>query len=142
MARKASDAFCKAHERWTPSEKKLGEELCKDLLNIHVFFETEKKFQEGLASCRMAVGCDENSAYAWHKFGTHYSHLNKSEEALAAFDKAISLESKYASPWDGKGNVLYNLNKPDEALVAYDKAIELNPKYASPWNGKAWLFPV
>lgn len=91
----------------------------------------EKKFEEAIEECKIAIELDPDYGNAYNDIGTYLFALNRFDEAVYWFQKAIDnpdYQMKHVS--------LYHLGKIYElkgsfytALKYFSDSIELNPDY-------------
>ena len=86
------------------------------------------RFEEGLASCDMAIKHDPKNLNAFTGRGACLHELKRLDEALPSYDMAIKQDPTFTEAFFAKSICLRDLNRLEEALAVNDMAIKAQSK--------------
>ncbi|NES04402.1 MAG: tetratricopeptide repeat protein [Okeania sp. SIO2F4] len=102
---------------------------------------TEKKFDEAIASCELAIKIEENYFPAYKTLGNAWQVQGKLAEAENWYKKALEIKSDWPEVYANLGSLYGMQQKWQEAVSYYQKAVSLKPDFAGAYRNmtKIWL---
>ncbi|MGB3514347.1 MAG: tetratricopeptide repeat protein [Microcoleaceae cyanobacterium] len=112
--------------------------------NFHKKAETylsERKFDEAIASCELAVKIEQDYAPAYKTLGNAWQAKGKLDEAEMWYKKALEIRSDWPEVYANIGSLYARQQKWQEAISYYQKAVALKPNFAGAYRNmaKVWL---
>ncbi|NET26208.1 tetratricopeptide repeat protein [Okeania sp. SIO1I7] len=101
----------------------------------------EKKLDEAIASCELAIKIEENYAPAYKTLGNVWQAKGKLEAAENYYKKALEIKSNWPEIYANLGSLYAMQQKWQEAISYYQKAVEVKPDFAGAYRNmaKVWL---
>ncbi len=99
------------------------------------FFNTQN-FSQAISNYTLALGIDQNHAYAYNGRGKSYGSQNQFDLAIEDFNKAITLSPDYSDAYANRGFIFSKKNQHDLAIKDYTKAISLTPNFTWAYNSR------
>ncbi|OZH54336.1 hypothetical protein AFK68_11600 [Hydrocoleum sp. CS-953] len=102
---------------------------------------TQKKFDEAIASCELAIKIEENYFPAYKTLGNTWQVQGKLAEAENWYKKALEIKSDWPEVYANLGSLYAMQQKLQEAISYYQKAVNLKPDFAGVYRNmrKVWL---
>ncbi|MDJ0555554.1 MAG: tetratricopeptide repeat protein [Microcoleaceae cyanobacterium MO_207.B10] len=112
--------------------------------NFHKKAETyvaERKFDEAIASCELAIKIEQNYAPAYKTLGNVCQAKGKLDEAEKWYKKALEIQSDWPEVYANIGSLYAKQKKWQAAISYYQKAVAIKPYFAGAYRnmGKVWL---
>ncbi|MGD1807591.1 tetratricopeptide repeat protein [Dapis sp. BLCC M126] len=101
----------------------------------------QKKFEEAIASCELAIKIEENYFPAYKTLGNAWQVQGKLAEAENCYKKALEIKSDWPEVYANLGSLYAMQQKWQEAISYYQKAVNLKPDFAGAYRNmtKVWL---
>ena len=101
----------------------------------------EKKFEEAIASCELAIKIEENYFPPYKTLGNAWQIQGKLVEAENWYNKALEIKSDWPEVYANLGSLYAMQQKWQEAISYYQKAVNLKPDFAGAYRNmtKVWL---
>lgn len=101
----------------------------------------EKKFDEAIASCELAIKIEENYFPPYKTLGNTWQVQGKLVEAENWYKKALEIKSDWPEVYANLGSLYAMQQKWQEAISYYQKAVNLKPDFAGAYRNmtKVWL---
>ena len=102
---------------------------------------SERKFDEAIASCELAIKIQENYAPAYKTLGNAWQAKGKLDEAENWYKKALEIKSDWPEVYANIGSLYAKQQKWQAAISHYQKAVSLKPDFAGAYRNmaKVWL---
>ncbi|MGD1705185.1 tetratricopeptide repeat protein [Dapis sp. BLCC M229] len=101
----------------------------------------QRKFEEAIASCELAIKIEENYFPAYKTLGNAWQVQGKLAEAENWYKKALEIKSDWPEVYANLGSLYAMQQKWQEAVSYYQKAVNLKPDFAGAYRNmtKVWL---
>ncbi|MGK7919195.1 MAG: tetratricopeptide repeat protein [Trichodesmium sp.] len=101
----------------------------------------QKKFDEAIASCELAIKIEESYFPAYKTLGNAWQIQGKLVEAESCYKKALEIKSDWPEVYANLGSLYAMQQKWQEAISYYQKAVNLKPDFAGAYRNmtKVWL---
>ena len=101
----------------------------------------EKKFDEAIASCELAIKIEDNYFPAYKTLGNTWQAQGKLAEAENWYKKALEIKSNWPEIYANLGSLYAMQQKWEEAISYYQKAVDIKPDFAGAYRNmrKVWL---
>ncbi|NEQ39633.1 MAG: tetratricopeptide repeat protein [Okeania sp. SIO3I5] len=101
----------------------------------------QKKFEEAIASCELAIKIEESYFPAYKTLGNAWQAQGKLVEAENWYKKALEIKSDWPEVYANLGSLYAMEQKWQEAISYYQKAVNLKPDFAGAYRNmtKVWL---
>jgi adenylate cyclase len=110
---------------------------CYQFVILGITDEPESLLQEGLASARKALQCDDKDAISYFAIGRIHMMLGDHDASIAALRKSIDLNPCFAQAYHGLGFALSLAGELEESGRTTKQAVEMSPR-----DPMLWAFTV
>ncbi|MEO7787327.1 MAG: sulfotransferase [Sphingomicrobium sp.] len=92
------------------------------------------RFDDGVATCKAALGLDSNHGDALYTLAVAQRYQGKLDEALASIDRLLALDPTNGRAHQERGHCLRDRGDPDAAFAAYQAAVSHNSALPASWD--------